>query len=198
MSQSCANAGRPLRVLYLEYHTKKKRPSKRMVSDCRKSPSPPPGGGWPRRGRERNAGINLNICKAKQTCSEAGHRIQPRSRSSHFLSSNVAARIPLQSRFARQLLPGRSDWMLPNQRVLCQTETIQKDGLSFWCRLSINPKPPLRGEVARHSRVGGVGAKSLECAGNHVHFPTSNRPPLSRLRRQLPSEGSLEATSLTH
>ena len=68
-----------------------------------KSPSPPPGGGWPRRGRERNAGINLKVCTAKQTCSEVGHRIQPRSRSSHFLSSNVTARIPLQSenRFRR-------------------------------------------------------------------------------------------------
>ena len=28
--------------------------------------------------------------------------------------------------------------------------------------LSKNPKPPLRGEVARRSRVGGVGAKSLD------------------------------------
>ena len=53
-------------------------------------------------------------------------------------------------------------------------------------------------QVARRSRVGGVGAKSLEYAGNHVHFPISNRPPLSRLRRQLPSEGSLEATFSTH
>ena len=56
--------------------------------------------------------------------------------------------------------------------------------------LSKNPKPPLRGEVARRSRVGGVGAKSLEYVGNNVHFLTSNLPPLSRLRRQLPSRGA--------
>ena len=49
-------------------------------------------------------------------------------------------------------------------------------------RLSKNPKPPLRGEVARRSRIGGVGAKSLEYARNNEHFLISNRPPLSQLR----------------
>ena len=49
-------------------------------------------------------------------------------------------------------------------------------------RLSKNPKPPLRGEVARCSRVGGVEAKSLEYAGNNGHFQTSNLTPLSQLR----------------
>ena len=37
-------------------------------------------------------------------------------------------------------------------------------------------------QVARRSRVGGVGAKSLECVGNNGHFSTSNLPPLSQLR----------------
>ena len=37
-------------------------------------------------------------------------------------------------------------------------------------------------QVARRSRVGGVGAKSLECVRNNGHFPISNLPPLSQLR----------------
>ena len=49
-------------------------------------------------------------------------------------------------------------------------------------RLSKNPKPPRGGEVARRSRVGGVGAKSLEYGGNNRLFTTSNLPPLSQLR----------------
>ena len=48
--------------------------------------------------------------------------------------------------------------------------------------LSKNSKPPLRGEVARRSRVGGVEAKKLEYAGKNGHFQTSNLPPLSQLR----------------
>ena len=62
---------------------------------------------------------------------------------------------------------------------------LKKPGVPHWYArsgLSKNPKPPLRGEVARRSRVGGVGAKSLEYAGNNGHFPTSNLPPLSQLR----------------
>ena len=49
-------------------------------------------------------------------------------------------------------------------------------------RQSKHPRPPLRGEVARRSRVGGVGAKSFEYGGKNGHFPTSGLPPLSQLR----------------
>ena len=35
---------------------------------------PPPGGGWPRRGRERNAGGNLKVCTTLQAYFRVGHR----------------------------------------------------------------------------------------------------------------------------
>ena len=55
-----------------------------------------------------------------------------------------------------------------------------------------NPKPPLKGEVARRSRVGGVAAESFEYAGNNKHFPASNLQPLSQLSLTAPLKGSLE------
>ena len=63
----------------------------------RKSPSPPPGGGWPRRGRERNAGENLKVSTIKQASSRVTTKLAHWWRSLHFRNCYIAARIPLQS-----------------------------------------------------------------------------------------------------
>ena len=61
------------------------------------------------------------------------------------------------------------------------------------CRLSKNPKPPLRGEVARRSRVGGVGAKSLEYVGktDFSQHPTYHPSFTTATALRLPLKGSL-------
>ena len=51
--------------------------------------------------------------------------------------------------------------------------------------------------MARRSRVGGVGTESSGIVGMIVNIPTSALPPLSRLRRQLPSRGALKGRTVT-
>ena len=67
------------------------------VSNFSKIPFPPPGGGWPRRGRERNAGGKLKVSTIKQTSSRVTTKSAHWWRSSHFRNRYIAARIPLQS-----------------------------------------------------------------------------------------------------
>ena len=70
---------------------------------CQKTPFPPPGGGWPRRGRERNAGGKLKVSTTKQTSARVTTKSAHWWRSLHFRNRYIATRIPLQSenRFRR-------------------------------------------------------------------------------------------------
>ena len=50
---------------------------KAVFAQTGQNQSPPPGGGWPRRGRERNAGGNLKVCMIKQASTGIARRRTP-------------------------------------------------------------------------------------------------------------------------
>ena len=80
---------------------------------------PPPGGGWPRRGRERNAGGDVLVLNTSRLfplfCLASSLRVCLIC----CADFQIIARIPLPTRYflacarAGHLLPGRRDWWWP-------------------------------------------------------------------------------------
>ena len=83
--------------------------------------SPPPGGGWPRRGRERNAGANPKVCTAYQTYCRVGNRTLLQvfrfSVIQHYRPNSSSVTNRFRRADWRQLPPGGSDQVLPHQCV---------------------------------------------------------------------------------
>ena len=159
----------------------------------------PRGEGGPK-GRVRNSGGNQKVSTPYQTSTRVAPKTMPRWRSSHFQNYYVTARIPHQSKIGSEepifdsFPPGEAFGQKTAPFSIEQTASDHREGFSSrrHPRVASLALRAIHLQVARRSRVGGVGPKSSEYVENNGHFQTSNLSTPQSPTATAPLKGSLE------